>query len=112
MESFGVVGLLFLLVMVYLTYVEYKKSRLTQTTFAVWLFFWILAALLVIFQPYVNSIISDINIVRVLDLYMILGFMFLFAVAFYLFVIIKNAEKRVEEVVRKVALKSITSKGL
>lgn len=109
-EAFGVVGIIFLLVMIYLTYVEYKKSRLTQSTFAVWLFFWLLAILLVIFQPYVNSIISDINIVRVLDLYMILGFMFLFAVIFYLFVIVKNAEKRVEEVVRKVALMNIKKK--
>jgi len=72
--------------------------------FGLWLLFWLLAALLVIFQPYVNEIISEINIVRVLDLYMILGFMFLFYVAFYLFVIVKKNEKRIEEVVRKVAL--------
>lgn len=108
--GFGVIGLVFLLVMVYLTYIEYKKSRLTKINFAIWLFFWLLAAILVILQPYVNSIISEFNIVRVLDLYMILGFMFLFYVVFYLFVVVKKSERRVEELVRKVALSQIKKK--
>lgn len=106
-EAFGIVGIIFLLVMVYLTYVEYKKSRLSRGAFFIWLLSWFSAVVLVIFRDYVNSIILEINIVRVLDLYMILGFMFLFYVVFYLFVIVKKNERRVEELVRKIALSNI-----
>ena len=108
--TFEIIGILFLLVMIYLTYIEYRRARLSKTTFIIWLIFWLGGILLITFHPYVNSIISEINIVRVLDLYMILAFMFLFALIFYLFVVIKNVEKRVEEVVRRVALKELPAK--
>mgnify|MGYP001566800714 CR=1 FL=1 len=109
--TFEIIGILFLLVMIYLTYIEHKKSRLNKATFTAWLIFWLGGILLIIFHPYVNSIISEINIVRVLDLYMIMAFMFLFALLFYLFVIIKHVEKRVEEVVRRVAMKELILKS-
>lgn len=105
--TFELIGLLFALIMMYFTYVEYKKSRLTTNSFVFWLVIWLGSVLLIFLHPYVNLILPTIRIVRVLDLYMIFAFMFLFCVIFYLFTIIKHVERRMETLVRQVALQKL-----
>ena len=44
---------------------------------------------------------------RVFDLYTIIGFMFFLFIVFYLFRVVKENEKRIEEMVRVLAIKNM-----
>lgn len=102
--TFEVVGIIFLLVMIYLTYYERKRKRISHRSFLFWLVVWCGGIILVILNSYANILLTPLSIMRVLDLYMILAFMFFFAIIFYLFKTVKNSERRVEELVRHIAL--------
>jgi hypothetical protein len=105
--AFEIIGVLFIAMMVYLTYLEYKRKNLDRIGLTFWNLIWAMGAFLILFHNYVNNLLPELNIVRVLDLYMILSFMFLFALVFYLFIIIKRTEKRVEQLTRIIALKPL-----
>ena len=82
--------------MVYLTYLEYRRKRISKPALIFWMIVWIGGVILIIAHQQINTILPTLNIIRAMDLYMILAFMLLFAVIFYLFQIIKNTEKRLE----------------
>ncbi|MBU4002963.1 MAG: DUF2304 domain-containing protein [Proteobacteria bacterium] len=108
--TFEIIGTLFILVMFYFTYLEFKRQALSKLETGFWSLFWVGGLFLIVFNRFVNKLLPTLNIVRTLDLYMILGFMFLFAVVFYLFLIGKRAEKRIEKLTRLVALKPLKEK--
>ena len=69
--------------------------------------FWIAGISLILFHSFINSFLAPLNIIRVLDLYMILSFIFLFAVIFYLYIRLNKTNLRLEEMARIVALKPV-----
>ncbi len=105
--KFEIIGLIFAVIMIYFTYLQLKKKSISKTEFSLWSFFWILGILLILFHDKVNLLINPLNIVRVLDLYMILSFLFLFFIIFYLFVRNKHIEKRLETLTRAISLKKL-----
>lgn len=105
--AFETIGIIFILIMFYLTYLEYKRNKLTKWGLLFWDIVWFCSIFLIVFHNYINNLIPALNIVRVLDLYMILAFMFLFGVIFYLYIIIKKTNDRVEQLTRVIALKPI-----
>lgn len=106
--AFEIIGLLFALVLIYSTYLEYRRKHLSGLGFIFWTFFWILGSVLIVFHTYINSILDPLNIVRVLDFYMILSFMFLFALVFYIFVRNRIIENKLESITRAMALKPLS----
>jgi hypothetical protein len=105
--QFEIIGVLFAFIMIYLTLLEYKKKRLSRGAMWFWNIFWVAGLLLIVFHYQVNAILPALNIIRALDLYMILAFIFLFAIVFYLFINNKRTESRVEELTRILALKDV-----
>lgn len=105
--SAEIIGIVFLLIMIYLTFLENRKNILSKFSFIFWVFVWVIGILLILFHTKVNSLLDPLNIIRVLDLYMILAFMFLFALVFYLFIKNRNNEKKIEKITRFLALKNL-----
>ena len=105
--AFEVIGLIFTAIMIYFTYLEFQRKKLTKLGLIFWDLIWIIGISLILFHSSVNKILPTLNLVRALDLYMILAFMFLFGIIFYLFLLIKKAESRVEQLTRAIALKPI-----
>jgi len=105
--TFEIIGIIFVLIMIYFTYLSYKRKELSKVSFLFWLCFWIAGGFLVIFHSFVNKILPPLQIIRVMDLYMILSFIFLFSLIFYLFRIVNKSEKRLEELARIIALKGL-----
>lgn len=91
----------------YLTFKEYKRNRLTKTEAILWTFFWIIGSMLIIFHAFLNPLLRPLNLIRILDLYMILSFMFIFFIMFYLYSKVRRVEKRIETITRVLALKNI-----
>jgi hypothetical protein len=101
------IGVIFVLFMIYITYLQYKRKTLTKLGFFFWNIIWILGILLILFHTSVNAILPPLQIVRVMDLYMILAFMFLFAVIFYMSIRMRTIERHLEEITRHLALKTL-----
>ena len=78
-----VFGLLFSAFMLYLSCLYYKKNEFTLTEWSFWALFAVLFAVLSVFPQVLDPVVRSLDLGRKLDLFIILGFMFLIAVTFY-----------------------------
>jgi hypothetical protein len=108
LEIFEVLVILFLIVMGYITFVSYKRKNLSKLSFAFWELVWLVGLLGTYFNNHLEKYAQSIHIMRIFDLYTIIGFMFFLFIIFYLFKIVKKSEKRIEELTRVIALKSLS----
>lgn len=104
---FGVqiIGLLFGLVMLYVTFLYYKKSNYDKIGLAFWFCVWIGFMILVMFPTIVYGIMDALQIERTADFFYVTGFLFFAIVLFYVYNITKKNKQQVELIVRKIALK-------
>ena len=65
---------------------------------------------MVMFPETMYSIMETLSIQRTVDFFVIGGFLFFSVMIFYLYVVVKQTQKKVEMVVRKVALEKQTKK--
>jgi hypothetical protein len=106
-QGFEVLSTLFLVLMVYLTFIAYKRKHLSILSSFFWYAVWVLGFIGIAFNKYFNVFLESLDIMRVFDLYTIVGFMFFLFIIFYLFKKVKDNEKRLEELTRILALKSL-----
>ena len=104
-EGIQIIGVLFGLVMVYLTYLYYKRQSYSTRSFVLWMAVWLIFIVTTVFPASLYGIMEELAIERTVDFFIIGGFMFFAVIIFYLFVIIKSLEKKIEQVVRKTAIK-------
>jgi len=100
-----VFGALFGLALLYLTFLHYKRKEFTLTEWGFWTLLASLFTIIAIFPTLLDPIVENLSLARTMDLFIILGFMFLVAAVFYTYTIVRSNQKKVEEVVRKIALK-------
>lgn len=105
--TFQIIGVIFAVFMILLSYSAYKKRRFTTLEFVFWCLFWIGGTVLIVARNTFNSILGQLDILRVMDLYMILAFMFLFSLVFWLFLKNSETERRMEKLARAVTLKPL-----
>ncbi|MFH1510124.1 MAG: DUF2304 domain-containing protein [Candidatus Woesearchaeota archaeon] len=99
-------GICFGLLMMYLTFLYHKRQELSVGQAAFWFVLWLGFIIVSIVPTVLDFFIGDVlNMARRLDFFIIIGFMVLVGVSFYNYRSTKRVEKRIEEVVRKVALK-------
>lgn len=99
-----VLGIAYLLVMLYLSFLYYKKNHYTARSFAFWVTVWLLGVLLLAFPQTASLLTQTIHVPRVIDFYLIIGLMFFSIICFLSFMAVKRTEARVEELVRAVAI--------
>ncbi|HLC96343.1 MAG TPA: DUF2304 domain-containing protein [Candidatus Nanoarchaeia archaeon] len=101
-----IVGVLFGLAMLYITFLHGKRKEFTSKEGIFWIVAWVGFIILVVFPNVLDFIASDLlNISRTLDFLIILGFIFLIGISFYNYVLIRKGQKKLEDLVRKLALK-------
>ena len=99
-----IVGMLFALIMLYLTFLYYKKDSYGGRSFFIWFCVWLFFLLMVMFPTTIYGIMETLNIKRTVDFFVIGGFLFFSVIIFHLYVVVKQTQKKVEYVVRKVAI--------
>jgi hypothetical protein len=99
-----IVGLLFGLGMAYLAFTRYKRREFTFTETSFWVVMAVLFSLVAIFPGVLDPIVESLSLARTMDLFIILGFMFLLISAFYTYGLVRAEQKKLEELVRKIAL--------
>src|SRR3989344_6288950 len=105
-----IIALVFTLIMVYFTYLHYRRNEVNGIE-ALFLFVsWIGAILIVLFPNIFSTFSNAVAISRPFDLAVIGGVMFVIPLVYSSYVRTKRLEKRIEQYVREEALKSVTSR--
>jgi hypothetical protein len=99
-----ILGALFGLAMLYFTFLNYKRREFTLTEWGFWTILASLFAIVAIFPALLNPVVESLSLARTMDLFIILGFMFLIAAMFYTYTLVRGTQKKTEEIVRKIAL--------
>ena len=100
-QVFGIVFGVFIL---YMSFLQWKKKEFTINEWLFWSFFALGFSGISLFPEVINPITAALKLERKLDLFIILGFMFLIAATFYSYRIVRKTQKGLEELVRQLAL--------
>ncbi|MFQ5475054.1 MAG: DUF2304 family protein [Candidatus Nanoarchaeia archaeon] len=104
------IGILFALVMLYLTFLYYKRGQYDMRGLVVWSLIWLGFLTLVLVPHTVYGIMEMLEIQRTVDFFVIGGFLVFSVILFHLYVITKDTQKKVEELVRTIAIKKAKRK--
>jgi hypothetical protein len=102
--SIQVFGLLFGVAIAYLAYTKYKRREFTLTETSFWVVLAALFAAVALFPGMLDPIVESLSLARTMDFFIILGFMFLLIAVFYTYGLVRANQKKLEEVVRKIAI--------
>lgn len=105
-----VAGFLFGLFMIYYSFVNYKRKEFTPKEFGFWLLLWIIFIIITLFPFVLDPIVKTFGFFRALDLLIISGFLFLIVAIFYTYTLVRKNQKKLEVVVRQIAMKKNKSK--
>ena len=104
-NALQVLGIAYILFMLYLSFLYYKRNNYSARSFIFWIVVWFIGGLLLIFPQNISFLTQQISVARVLDFYLIVGLMFFSAICFFSFAAVKRTESKVEELVRQMALR-------
>ena len=102
--SIQVFGLVFSVFMLYVSFLYYKKKEFTLTEWGFWTVFSVAFAAVSVFPQALDPVVATFNLSRKLDMFIILGFMFLIAATFYTYTVTRRTDRRMEEIVRNLAI--------
>lgn len=97
-------GVLFSFVMIYFTFLYFKRRDYDVTSFIFWIVVWVWFMFIVLFPKTVYSIMQALKIERTVDFFVMSGFLFFAIMIFYMFGLVKKNQKKVEDLVRKIAI--------
>ncbi|MBS3119283.1 DUF2304 domain-containing protein [Candidatus Woesearchaeota archaeon] len=104
------IGIIFGLGVLYLTFLYFKRSEFTRNEWGLWTLLGTLFILLSIFPEFLDPIIVKFQFARTLDFLIILGFMFLIAATFYTYVVTRQTQRKLESLVRRLAIEKAKKK--
>ena len=100
-----VLAILFGIVMMYFTFLYYKKKQFQPTDLLLWATIWLGFTFAVMFPELFVGFLQPLVVQRVMDLITIGAFAVQFIIIFFLYKKTKNNEQSVKKLVRKIALK-------
>jgi hypothetical protein len=105
MLQLQIVCLLFALAMIYWTWTSYRRRTLRLGELALWVAVWSGFSLAVLLPQSVAIFVQRLHVNRVMDLFMILGFMLVWVVLFLNHLELRRMQKRLQDLVRELALR-------
>lgn len=99
--------LLFAILMIYSLYLHWKKKNITTKMFSFWIILFSVFVFINFFPNTLEPLLKELFIIRVMDLAMIGTFMILTYITVENNIKIKNLEKTIEKLVRKISVKKI-----
>lgn len=100
-----VLGIVFGLVLLYFTFLHYKRREFRAGELVFWSAIWVLFVYLVLFPYTLTTVAQSLNLVRVMDLFTIVGIMFLVVLTFYSYMMNVHTRRKLEQVVRALAFR-------
>ncbi|HKZ39674.1 MAG TPA: DUF2304 domain-containing protein [Candidatus Hodarchaeales archaeon] len=101
-----IMGVLFALVMLYITFLNLKRRQYEVKEFVIWLIVWLMFLLFTIVPQVLDSVTKPLSIVRRFDLLVVMGMMFVIGISYYNYSITRKNQRKLEQVVRTLALEN------
>ena len=105
-----IAGFLFGLFFLYYSFLNYKKKEFTIREFVFWVVAWAVFILIALFPFILDPILKPLGFFRALDFLIISGFLFLIASIFYTHTITRKTQKKLEIIVRSLAVEKSRKK--
>ena len=105
MFQLQILSVLFALAMVYWTWSSYRRRTIRLGELALWLAVWSAFVLAVLLPQSVSVFVQRLRVNRVMDLFMILGFMLVWVVLFLNHLELRRMQRRLQDLVRELALR-------
>lgn len=99
------VGVIFGLFMLYLTFLHFKRKEFSVNETGFWAILLIIFIIITLIPSILDPVIKTLNFARTMDLLIVLGFMFLVFSNFYVYSVVRINQRKIEKVVREVAIK-------
>ena len=100
-----IAGFLFGLFMIYYSFLNYKRKEFTVRESLFWISLWVVFILFSLFPFILDPVIKPLGFFRAFDFFIMGGFLFLIAAIFYTYTVTRKNQKRLEAVVREMAIK-------
>ena len=100
-----ILGVLFGLAMLYITYDYYKRKGLDLKDIAGWVVLWCTFILVILFPTALLFVSQKLNLTRAIDSIMIVSFVVMIYLIFNLYNRIKKIERNMEKMVEAIALR-------
>ncbi|QQG38525.1 MAG: DUF2304 domain-containing protein [Candidatus Woesearchaeota archaeon] len=102
-----IIGIIFGIGMLFFSYVYFRRKDFGPRDFLFWVIIWLAFIYAVSFPKQLNILLDTLGIVSALWLFTIVAFLILFALVFYLHVIVRRNQMKLGFLVKKLALKKI-----
>jgi hypothetical protein len=100
-----IVGLLFGIFMIYITFVNRKRKDFTLKEGLAWIVMWLGIMFVALFPNALDFLVKrTLKLQRPLDFFIIMGFIFMLFISFYTYSLIRKIQRKQEEIVRKIAI--------
>jgi len=106
-----IIGALFGLSMCFLTFLNYKKNNFGPKSLFVWMCIWAGFMSIVFYPPLIKGFMDAMSITRTIDFFVIFGFFMFTVINFYMYIIVKKNERKVELLVRNLAIEKAPKKS-
>jgi len=100
-----VTAIIFALSMIYFALLAYKRGELNGLEISSWLVIWIITIFIVIFPEILRTFARTFAVSRLFDLMVVGGFILVIAMVTKSYVSTKKIERKLEDLIRKEALK-------
>jgi hypothetical protein len=105
LSGIQIIGILFGIFMLYLTFLYYKRRDFYARDFAIWFIIWGGFLAVISFPDLFRLFLQPLYVYRLMDLITIVAFIVMFLVLFVSYRTSKQNEKRLKEIVRKLAIR-------
>src|SRR3989344_6555037 len=100
-------GIIFGLVMIYVTLLFYRRKEIQFADLLIWIPVWLFFLLGVVFPRTLDIFVQAFSVRSAVELFTIAGFMFMIAIVFYLFKLLRVQKCKLKKIVKSVALKQL-----
>ena len=105
MIGIQILAILFVLWMTYFSFLHFRRKEFTLWEFSFWQVIWVGLAIIVLFPKTVNFLLQTFHFARAFDFLTVGGIVILFGVTFRNYVLLRRTERKVEALVRELALR-------
>lgn len=107
MTQIQIIASVFGLMMMYLSFLHYKRKEFNRYQFVIWELLWIGFVIVTLLPDRFNHVTERLGIARAFDLFSIIAFVLILFLTFHNYLLITKLEKRLEDRVRSSALDQI-----
>lgn len=102
-----IIAILFAFFMIYFALLNFKRKEIGKGEIVLWVVIWILTIVIVIFPGPLRVFAQEFAVTRLFDLMVVGGFILILTMTAYSYVRVRKLEKKLEDLVRKNAIKSL-----